>query len=114
GFVMPRTAVCVICAMLASVAAALLLLMPSSALAQDPPKSEVTLGGTPAEGVTPLRLVATLKMLGSEDAVPGFKLLVMAKYTGHAHENATTTTNDKGEVAITLNRKPDELRVFAY
>ncbi len=114
---MPRTAICVICAMLASVAAALLLLAPSPAIAQEAKpelKSEVTLGGVLPEGAKPLKVTATLKMLGGEDAVPGFKLLVHAKFAGKPHEKATCITSDKGAIAITLNTKADDLRVFAF
>jgi hypothetical protein len=117
GIMMPRTAICVICAMLASIAAALLLLAPSPAIGQDEQPqltSEVTLGGALPEGATPLKVTATLKMLGGEDAVPGFKLLVHAKYAGKPHEKATCLTSDKGTITITLNTKADELRVFAF
>lgn len=113
---MPRTAICVFCAFLASVIAALLLLAPSSLTAEEAPAfpSAITMGGELEEGVKPLKLTLTLKMLGTELPVPDFKLLLVAKYAGEPHENATCLTDDSGRVVVTLNRKPSELRAFAY
>lgn len=107
---------CIFCALLAGVLAALLLIAPSPVFAQDakPLGSDVVLGGKLAEGAKPRKVPLFVRMLGSDKAAVGFKLLVFAKFEGAPHENASCITDDGGNASITLNRKPKELRVFAY
>ncbi|MCC7508935.1 MAG: hypothetical protein IT464_06140 [Planctomycetes bacterium] len=112
---MHRTHVCVICAALTALFAALLLLAPSPASAQAASlSSAVTLGTKPEGEFKPLRVVVTVRMLGSDAPVPGFKLLALAKFAGLPHDTASFVTDEKGSAAISLNRKPGELRVFAF
>lgn len=113
---MPRTAICIFCALLASIVAALLLLSPSPSAAEEKPElpSAVTMGGDLQEGAKPLAVTLSLKMLGTEQPIPGFKLLLLAKYKDAPHENAACAADEAGKVAVALNRKPTELRAFAY
>lgn len=105
---------CVVCAALASVIALLLLFAPSPSTAQDEPAAELPSTIKIGEGETAKTVIATLKMLGGDSAVPDFKLLVLYKNEDGSNHNLTGVTDDKGQLRIEMATMPKELRVFAY
>lgn len=108
---MPNTRLCIICAALTALFAILLMLAPSPAVAQDERVTTVSFG----EGDSLIGTVqVTVRMIGSEKPLTGFKLLAMAKNADGSSVSKTGFTDDKGHFDIKLHAKPAELRVFAY
>lgn len=110
---MPKFSLCVVCAILTTMFALLLLLSPSPAVAQDVPadNGRVALGdGDESVGA----VVCTVKMLGSDKTLDEFKLMVQGVMGAGAIVNKTVWTDADGKLEIDLREMPGQLRVFAY
>ncbi|MBX3473209.1 MAG: hypothetical protein KF754_02420 [Planctomycetes bacterium] len=108
---MPRTFFCVFCAALAALFALMILLFPSPAYAADQLPTTVTFGEAESEVG---QIKGRVLLLGGEAAMPGFKLLAMAKFADRSNPTRELMTDDKGAFTIVLKAKPSELRVFAF
>jgi hypothetical protein len=60
------------------------------------------------------QVVVTLRRLGHDDIMPGFKLLALAKLEDGRNISATGFTDEEGRMAIDLHAPVAELRVYPY
>lgn len=106
---MPRVSICIVCAILTTLFALLLMLAPSSALA-DGGASKISFGD--GENVGTLNL--QFEMIGTNQPLGDFKAHALVKWPDGTSDTKAFQTDAKGNAAITLKRQPERMHVYPY